>query len=47
MADDKKPDEVEEFHPKGAALIAVIFVLILIALWGTVYLILLSRGVTI
>ena len=47
MADDKKPDEQQEFHPKGAALIAVIFIIILIALWGTVYLMLLSRGVTI
>jgi Tfp pilus assembly protein PilX len=47
MADDKTPDEVQEFHPKGAALFVVIFILILIALWGTVYLMLLSRGVTI
>jgi len=47
MADDKKPDEPQVSHPKGAALFAVIFMVVLIAMWVTVYLILLSRGVTI
>ena len=36
----------EEFKPKGTVLILVIFVVTLILLWGSVYLILLSRGVT-
>ncbi len=36
----------EEFHPKGTALVLAIFVIILILLWGIVYLILLSRGMT-
>jgi hypothetical protein len=36
----------EEFHPKGTMLVLAIFVLVLILLWATVYLILLSRGMT-
>ena len=36
----------EEFKPKGTLLILAIFVVTLILLWGSVYLILLSRGVT-
>ena len=40
-----KPTE-EEFHPKGTALVLAIFVVVLILLWATVYLILLSRGAT-
>ena len=47
MANEKKPDETQQFHPKGAALILAIFFLTIIVLWGTVYLMLLSRGVTI
>jgi len=33
-------------HPKGTAVIMAIFLLIIIILWGTVYLIMLSRGVS-
>ncbi|MEN8171980.1 MAG: cytochrome c oxidase subunit 2A [Chloroflexota bacterium] len=36
----------EEFKPKGTLLILAIFVVTLILLWGSVYMILLSRGVT-
>ena len=44
--DDMKPTE-EEFEPKGTVLVLGIFVVVLILLWATVYLILLSRGVTV
>ncbi len=47
MDEQKKPKEMEEFHPKGTIVILLLFVLTLILLWGSVYLILLSRGVTI
>ncbi|RME07724.1 MAG: cytochrome c oxidase subunit 2A [Anaerolineae bacterium] len=40
-------DKNQEFHPKGTLTILIIFVLTLILLWGSVYLILLNRGVTI
>ena len=36
----------EEFKPKGTVFILAIFIVTLILLWGSVYLILLSRGVT-
>ncbi len=39
-------DQNEEFKPKGTLLILAIFVVTLILLWGSVYMILLSRGVT-
>jgi flagellar basal body-associated protein FliL len=45
MAEDD--DGQKEFHPKGTILIMIIFVITLIVLWGTVYWILLQRGVTI
>ncbi len=47
MDEQKKPEDVEEFHPKGTMVILLLFILTLILLWGSVYLILLSRGVTI
>lgn len=37
----------QEFKPKGTMAILLIFVLTLILLWGSVYLILLSRGMTV
>jgi hypothetical protein len=46
MEETKPSEETAEFHPKGTALVLAIFVLVLILLWGTVYLILLSRGMT-
>jgi len=42
----KSKEPREEFHPKGTALVLAIFVVTLILLWGSVYLIMLSRGVT-
>lgn len=39
--------ENEEFQPKGTIVILLIFVLTMILLWGSVYVILLSRGVTV
>ncbi len=39
--------ENEEFEPKGTIVILLIFVLTLILLWGSVYIILLARGVTV
>jgi hypothetical protein len=49
MASDKKgkAGEEEEFQPKGALALVIIFLITLILLWGSVYFILLSRGVTI
>lgn len=43
----KSGEEIEEFHPRGTAVILILFILTIIVLWGSVYLILLSRGVTI
>ncbi len=40
-------DKNNEFKPKGTMAILAIFVITLILLWGSVFLILLSRGVTI
>lgn len=45
MAEKEKKNN--EFHPKGTILILILFLLMLIVLWGTVYWILLQRGVTI
>lgn len=42
---DGAPSE-EHFKPVGTLFILGVFVLTLILLWGSVYLILLSRGVT-
>lgn len=39
------PPETEHFKPVGTVFILSAFVLTIILLWGTVYLILLSRGV--
>jgi len=47
MNEDKNPDEMDDFRPRGTIVILVIFVLTLIALWASVYMILLSRGVTV
>lgn len=45
MAKQKKPDDA--FQPKGTLVIMLLFLLAIIVLWGSVYFILLSRGVTI
>jgi hypothetical protein len=46
MAELKKPDKMEPFHPKGTIVVLILFMITLIALWASVYFILLSRGVT-
>lgn len=49
MADEQRPTEVveeEEYHPKGTVAILILFVLAILLLWGSVYVILLARGVT-
>jgi len=48
MSDQKLPENGNDQHehPKGTAVIMAIFMLIIIILWGTVYLIMLSRGVS-
>ena len=40
------PDEEEHFKPHGTVFILVLFVAALILLWLSVYVILISRGVT-
>lgn len=47
MSENKNPDEKIDLRPRGTMVILVIFILTLIILWGSVYLILLSRGVTV
>jgi hypothetical protein len=37
----------EEFKPKGTLVILFIFLVTLIVLWATVYVILLQRGITV
>jgi len=48
MSNEKLPDHGnEDFqHPKGTVVVLAIFFLLIIILWGSVYLIMLSRGVT-
>jgi len=46
MTDEQKNNH-GEFKPKGTLVVLFIFLVVLIALWGAVYLILLQRGVTI
>lgn len=43
---EKKPKTPETFEPKGTLLVMLIFLVTLIVLWGSIYYILLSRGVT-
>jgi len=48
MADKPQSEhEAGEFHPRGTVAILVMFVLAIIILWASVYVILLSRGVTV
>lgn len=46
MAEQPDNGGVEHFKPVGTIFILAAFVLTIILLWGSVYLILLSRGVT-
>lgn len=43
---DEGPEVEEHFRPQGTIFILAVFVATLILLWGSVYVILLSRGVT-
>lgn len=48
MTENKKPDDdLKDFRPRGTMVILILFMLTLIILWGSVYMILISRGVTI
>lgn len=53
MSDDQPAPEPaavehgEEFHPKGTFFIVALFALALVLLWASVYVILISRGVTV
>ncbi|NWF63273.1 MAG: cytochrome c oxidase subunit 2A [Chloroflexi bacterium] len=42
----KKDKEDNEFRPTGTVTVLVIFVITLIAIWGTIYMILVGRGGT-
>ena len=42
----KDDNNHEEFHPKGTLVVLLIFIVTIIVLCGSVYLILLERGVT-
>jgi hypothetical protein len=46
MAEEHDTKEARAFHPVGTILILILFLAALVILWGSVYLILLSRGVT-
>jgi uncharacterized membrane protein YdbT with pleckstrin-like domain len=48
MTNEKLPENGNDHHehPKGTAIVMAIFLLIIIILWGTVYLLMLSRGVS-
>lgn len=46
MTDSETKQDTEEFQPKGTVLIAALFVVMLVLLWGSVYVILLARGAT-
>ena len=39
-------EETEHFKPTGTVFLLIMFVITMILLWGSVYVILLSRGVT-
>jgi hypothetical protein len=45
MADKNDPEQ-NDFKPKGTIVILLIYLLTIIILWGSVYVILLDRGVT-
>ena len=42
----KKDNEDEDFRPTGTVAILAIFVVVLIAIWATIYMILVNRGGT-
>ena len=44
---DQPMEEPEHFKPTGTIFVLAVFVATMILLWGSVYVILLSRGVTV
>jgi hypothetical protein len=46
MAPPQKPDSLQDFRPRGTVFVLVLFMIVLVALWASVYLILIQRGVT-
>jgi hypothetical protein len=46
MAEPQESKESGQFHPKGTIVVLILFMIVLIALWTSVYFILLSRGIT-
>ncbi len=44
--DDGDTFKADEFKPRGTVAYLIVYALVTIALWGTVYLTLLGRGVT-
>lgn len=47
MSQEQQSSETgEQFHPKGTVLVMVLFVVTLIILWGSIYLLMLSQGAT-
>ncbi len=46
MTEPEQSNEDGQFHPKGTIVVLILFMIVLIALWASVYFILLSRGVT-
>ena len=47
MNENDNHEEMNDLRPRGTMVILALFILTLIILWGSVYLILLSRGVTV
>ena len=45
--DTQKGQQEDEFQPKGTIILLVLMFLMFLVLWGSVYVILLSRGVTV
>ena len=37
MTEEKKPDEMSDFKPRGTIAFLIIFLITLIVLWGSVY----------
>lgn len=46
MTDVEPREEAEDFKPSGTIAVTALFVLLLVLLWGSVYVILLARGTT-
>ena len=40
----ERPDPAEETHPYGTLFLLLVYLIVVIAIWGTVYLTMLERG---